>query len=50
MYSFTKLFSQNLEIPAPCFVVIFSKCDVKEGPPFHTFLQIFYKNLKVLVL
>ena len=24
--------------------------DVKEGPPFHTFLKIFYKNFKILVL
>ena len=24
--------------------------DVKEGTPFHTFLQIFYKNFKILVL
>ena len=24
--------------------------DVKEGPPFHTFLHIFYKNFKILVL
>ena len=24
--------------------------DVKQGPPFHTFLQLFYKKFKILVL
>ena len=26
------------------------KSNVKGGPPFHTFLQLFYKNFKVSVL
>ena len=45
-----KLFSQNLAIPAQCSDIIISKCDIKKGPPFHTFLHIFYKNFKIFVL
>ena len=28
----------------------FAKVTSKKGPPFHTFLKIFYKNIKILVL
>ena len=48
MYSSMKLFS--LEILALCFDVIISKCDVKEGLLFHTFLPMFHKNFKILLL
>ena len=47
MYSSVKLFS--LEILALCFDVIISKCDVKEGLLFHTFLPMFHKNFKILL-
>ena len=48
MYSSVKLFS--FEILALCFDVIISKCDVKEGLLFHTFVPMFHKNFKILLL
>ena len=45
-----ELFSQNLAILAQCCDIIISKCDIKKGPTFRTFLHMFYTNFKIFVL
>ena len=51
-YSFLKPLSQ-IEVLAPrgdAIIWRIWESEVKEGAPFHTFLEIFYKNFKILVL